>query len=76
MTFHRIEIINESEDPVGYQTRVLLDGKPLICKEIHLSVVANELTTCTVVLDAVVNADVPADITAVQEVLVSEVRHD
>lgn len=62
MIWHRIEIVNESDKPVGYMTNVLLDGQPLRCRSIRVDIDAQGINQVTVVLDAVLVGDFPAEL--------------
>jgi hypothetical protein len=65
--FHRIKIVNPHDNPDGHLCEVTLDGKPLFCRELHLSVTADGLSHAVVVMDAVVEGDLPAAIEVYQE---------
>lgn len=60
MDHHRVAIRNTTDQPIGYNTTVELDGKPVYVTEATVRLDANGLTTVTLTLPATVELDTPA----------------
>lgn len=65
--FHRVRIESASDNPSGFYCSVYLDGRQVFPTALSISIDADDLNRVTLTLPAVVEVDLPADITVTQD---------